>query len=57
MKMMNDKKQKRYDNVYMKIANDISELSYAQRAKVGCVIVSDEGQILSQGFKWHAIRV
>lgn len=50
MKQMEKKKQLRYDRVYMKIASEISELSYAQRAKVGCVIVSDDGQILSQGF-------
>ena len=39
-----------YDIAYMKMAKAISELSYAQRKKVGCIIVSPEGQVISQGF-------
>lgn len=37
------------DNVYMKIAYEVAELSYAQRRKVGCVIVKDH-QIVSFGY-------
>lgn len=47
---MNKERQFQYDNVYMKIAKCVSELSYANRNKVGCIIVSGEGQIISQGF-------
>ena len=50
MKEMQDKKQNRYDKAYMKMAKAFSELSQAVRAKVGCVIVSPEGQIISQGY-------
>lgn len=39
-----------YDVAYMKTAKVMSELSYARRKKVGCVIVSAEGQLISQGF-------
>jgi len=37
------------DNVYMKIAYNVAELSYAERRKVGCVIVKDH-QIVSFGY-------
>mgnify|MGYP001133413475 CR=1 FL=1 len=37
------------DQVYMKIAYNVSELSYAERRKVGCVIVKDH-QIVSFGY-------
>ena len=50
MKEIQDKKQNRYDRAYMKMAQAFAELSYAERAKVGCVIVSPEGQIISQGY-------
>lgn len=50
MKEMQDKKQSRYDRAYMKMAQAFAELSYAERAKVGCIIVSPEGQIISQGY-------
>lgn len=40
----------RKDRVYMKMAEALSELSYAKRSKVGCVIVSMDGQIVSQGY-------
>lgn len=51
-KILTDKKHKqlRYDIAYMKMAQEFAELSYAERAKVGCVIVSSEGQIISQGY-------
>lgn len=41
---------KRKDRVYMNMATALSDLSYAKRSKVGCVIVSDDGQIVSQGY-------
>ena len=47
---MTQERQQKYDEIYMKIAKSISELSYANRNKVGCVIVSDDGQLISQGF-------
>jgi len=37
------------DKVYMKIAYDVAELSYAKRRKVGCVVVKDH-QIVSFGY-------
>lgn len=39
-----------YDQAYMKMAIAMSQLSYANRNKVGCIIVSKEDQIISQGF-------
>lgn len=42
-------KQKRYDNVYMSIAHKISELSHANRKKVGSIIVKDS-VIISDGY-------
>ena len=47
---MTQERQQKYDEIYMKIAKSISELSYANRNKVGCVIVSADGQLISQGF-------
>ena len=47
---MTQERQNQYDKVYMKIAKSVSELSYANRNKVGCVIVSKDGQLISQGF-------
>ena len=47
---MNTERQQQYDKVYMEIAKTISKLSYANRNKVGCVIVSSDGQLISQGF-------
>ena len=45
-----NEKQHRYDKAYMKMSQAFAELSYAERAKVGCVIVSPDGQIISQGY-------
>jgi len=46
-----DKKRKiEYDIAYIKMAECMSELSDAIRSQVGCVIVSEDGQIISQGF-------
>jgi dCMP deaminase len=39
-----------YDIAYMKIAMAMGELSHAIRYKVGCIIVSKKGQIISQGY-------
>lgn len=39
-----------YDVTYMKMAMCMSELSYARRAKVGCIIVSPDDQVISQGY-------
>ena len=47
---MNKKRQLQYDQAYMKMAQAIGELSYANRNKVGCIIVSKNGQVISQGF-------
>ena len=37
------------DNIYMNIATEIAELSYAERKKVGAVLVKD-GSIISHGY-------
>lgn len=47
---MNKTRQLQYDRTYMKMAFALSELSYSHRSKVGCIIVSPEGQIISQGY-------
>lgn len=39
----------KYHKVYMDIAEKMSELSYANRKKVGCIIVRDN-RILSSGY-------
>ena len=43
-------RQEEKDRAYMAMADDFGQLSHAVRAKVGCVIVSDKGQIISQGY-------
>lgn len=47
---MTSTRQKQYDKVYMQMALAIAKLSYAYRNKVGCIIVSKNGQVISQGF-------
>lgn len=47
---MTTKRRKEYDKIYMNMAEELSKLSYAVRNKVGCLIVSKEGQIISQGY-------
>ena len=42
-------KENRYHRLYIDIAKRISEMSYAKRSKVGCVIVKD-GRIISMGW-------
>ena len=41
--------QKNLDDVYLKMADDLSSLSHAERRKVGCLIVKDT-QIISEGY-------
>lgn len=45
-----NERQTLYDRVYMHMALAVSNLSYAIRHKVGAVIVSSDGQVVSQGF-------
>ena len=52
-----NKKQLRYDNAYMEMAEAFSKLSYAERHKVGCVIVSPKGQIISEHYQVVIILV
>lgn len=47
---MNLKRKLQYDKTYLSIAETVSSLSYGERAKVGCIIVSDKGQIISHGW-------
>lgn len=42
-------KQYKYDMLYLDIAERVARMSFAKRAKVGCVIVKD-GRILSMGW-------
>lgn len=39
-----------FDRTYIKMAETFAELSYAERKKVGAIIVSENDQIISQGF-------
>lgn len=41
---------RQYDIAYMKMARAIGDLSYAVKKKVGAIIVSPEGQVISHGF-------
>jgi dCMP deaminase len=41
--------QKKLDQTYMAMAEELSKLSYANRKKVGCLIVKDT-QIISEGY-------
>lgn len=43
-------RQLEYDIAYMKMTYPLKDLSYATRSKVGCIIVSPNGQIVSQGY-------
>ena len=49
-KKLSPQRQHEFDVAYMKMAMAMAELSYAQRKKVGCIIVSAEDQVISQGF-------
>ena len=46
---MNEDRIQQYHKMYMNLAVEISKMSYAQRNKVGCIIVKDHN-ILSYGF-------
>lgn len=43
-------KEQRYDIAYMNMAIAVSRLSYAERAHVGCILVSPSGQVISHGW-------
>lgn len=45
-----DMRRRRFDKAYMSMAVQFATLSRACRLKVGCIIVSDTDQIISQGF-------
>lgn len=47
---MTEKRKLQYDQTYMNMAIVLSGLSHANRSKVGCLIVSEDNQIISQGF-------
>lgn len=47
---MKFERQKEYDKTYLKMAKVLSQLSYANRNKVGALIVSEKGQIIAQGW-------
>lgn len=48
--MSSIQRRKAFDITYMSMALAMSKLSYARRKQVGCVIVSKDDQIISQGF-------
>jgi len=41
--------KKKLDQTYMRMAEELSKLSYAERKKVGCLIVKDT-QIIAEGY-------
>lgn len=47
---MTEERKLQYDQTYMNMAIVLSGLSHANRSKVGCLIVSEDNQIISQGF-------
>ena len=47
---MDTKRRLEYDITYMNMASCMRELSFATRSKVGCIIVSDDDQIIAQGY-------
>jgi dCMP deaminase len=46
---MKDKKQKRYDTAYLKMAKEWAKLSHCKRKQVGALIVKDK-MIISDGY-------
>ena len=46
---MTDKKQRRYDQAYLKMALEWSKLSHCKRKQVGALIVKDK-MIISDGY-------
>jgi len=53
--MFKSKKVKRYEALYIDIAKRIAEMSFAEKMKVGCVLVKDDN-ILSYGFNGAPAR-
>lgn len=47
---MNSQRRIEYDIAYLRMAMQLRPLSYAVRSKVGCLIVSDDDQIIAQGY-------
>lgn len=47
---MNKKRKITYDIAYMNMATELSSLSHAIRSKVAAIIVSEDGQIIGQGY-------
>ena len=47
---MDENRKLEYDKTYMRMADALAQLSYAVRSKVGCLIVSEDGQMVSQGY-------
>ena len=47
---MTEERKLQYDQTYMNMAIVLSGFSHANRSKVGCLIVSEDNQIISQGF-------
>ena len=47
---MNKSRKQDYNMAYMRMAYEFSKLSHAERSKVGCIIVSENDQIISQGY-------
>jgi len=45
----NPSKKKRYDDLYMRLATEVAQMSYAKRRQVGALAVKD-GNILGFGF-------
>jgi dCMP deaminase len=46
---MENKKQKKYDTAYLRMANEWGKLSYCKRKQVGAIIVKDR-MIISDGY-------
>ncbi len=46
---MSEKKQKKYDRAYLRMAMEWSKLSYCKRRQVGAIIVKDR-MIISDGY-------
>lgn len=47
---MKESRRLDYDVTYMRMTMQLRPLSYAIRSKVGCIIVSDDDQIIAQGY-------
>lgn len=47
---MNTRRKIEYDITYLNMAEELSKLSYDHETKVGCLILSKNGQIISHGY-------